>query len=198
MKKRNILAVALLICILLIPVAGSLAYFTQAETAHNVITTGSVDIEVQEFTDEKDEEGNPLPFENPVNVMPGQNVSKIVQVKNTGSGEAWIRIALLPEFKLNSANADESFKPDTDMVLLNINKEDWEAGVDDGYLYYKHALKPGEVTSPVLSSVTFSKNMSNEYQESQFILDAEAQAVQVKNNGDNALSAAGWPATAQP
>lgn len=197
MKKRNILVVALLICILLIPMAGSLAFFTQAETAHNVITTGNVDIELQEFTDEKDKDGNPLPFKDPVGVMPGQEVSKIVQIRNTGSGDAWVRIALLPEFRLDGAHAAEGFEPDMELVIPDINTEDWELGREDGYLYYKHALKPGETTTPALRSVSFSRDMSNGYQESSFILEVQAEAVQVKNNGESALTAAGWPAAPQ-
>lgn len=192
MKKRYISTVLVVICILLVPVVGTAAYFTQAETAHSVITTGNVSIELQEFTDQKDQEGKLLPFASPVKVMPGENVSKIVQVKNRGSGEAWVRIALTPEFKLSSQHGQEKFQPDTDMVTLHINRQDWEMG-EDNFLYYKKPLKEGETTSPALRSLTFSGSMGSEYQNSSFVLDVQAQAVQVKNNGETALTAAGWP-----
>lgn len=190
MKKRYILGAALVICMLLVPVAGTAAFFTQAETAHNVITTGSVKIQLQEFTDQKDQGGNPLPFVSPVKVMPGEKVSKIVQVKNTGSGEAWVRLALTPEF--TDLTPQEGFTPQTHMVTLHINRQDWEKGEDD-FLYYKYALKPNETTSPALSALTFSEEMGTEYQNCRFILDVQAQGVQVKNNGETGLTAGGWP-----
>lgn len=191
MKKRYITAAVLLIFILLAPLAGSLAFFTQRETAHSVITTGNVDIEIQEFTDQRDEQGNLLPFKDLSGVMPGETVSKIVQIKNTGTGEAWVRLALTPEFIMDLPDSGA----DTGMVTLNINEDDWEMG-EDNFLYYKQPLKPEETTSPALHSLTFSSAMGSKYQESRFVLEVQAQAVQAKNNGETVLTASGWPATA--
>ena len=43
--KKKLLAVAMVLCCLAIVTGGSLAYFTAEKKAHNVITTGSIDIE---------------------------------------------------------------------------------------------------------------------------------------------------------
>lgn len=55
MKKKILFIAAVVVCIA-IAAAGTLAYFTSERTAHNVITTGKIDIEVIEKT--RDEDGN--------------------------------------------------------------------------------------------------------------------------------------------
>lgn len=67
---------------------GTLAYFTSENTAHNVITSGGVNIEVVEKTQGKDGVLVDFPKEGVRGVMPGSDVSKIVSVKNTGESEA--------------------------------------------------------------------------------------------------------------
>ena len=55
MKKKILLVAAVVMC-LAIATAGTLAYFTSEDTAHNVITSGDVNIELVEQT--KKEDGN--------------------------------------------------------------------------------------------------------------------------------------------
>lgn len=91
MKKKILLAAAVMIC-LAVGASGTLAYFTSENTAHNVITSGGVNIEVVEKTQGKDGVLVDFPKEGVRGVMPGSDVSKIVSVKNTGESEAWIRV----------------------------------------------------------------------------------------------------------
>lgn len=189
MKKRNLAVIALLMFALMLPLAGTLAYFTQSETAHNVITTGNVDIKLEEFSE--NEEGELVPFENVSGMMPGQSASKIVQVKNTGSGDTWVRIKLDPRFTLDKDYAEPGFAPDVADVIPEINEKDWQ--FKEGYWYYNKVLKPGDTTEPLLKSVKFAEKMGNNYQGSEFALDVVAEAVQAKNNGENVLEAVGWP-----
>lgn len=80
-----------------------------------------------------------------------------------------------------------------ELVELTLNEADWTE--KDGFYYYKEALKPGEVTEPIFTAVTFKSDMGNEYQNATATVDIAAQAVQSANNGENALEAAGWPTT---
>ena len=210
MKKRNIVVIALLICVLLIPMAGSLAFFTADETAHNVITTGTVDIELQELM--KGEDGSLVTYEDPIAVMPGTTVSKIVQVKNTGTGDAWVRIEFTDGAEYNKARLVEAGVIGADGTLdvekfgeiskhhheIEFNTDDWEKHTEnDGatiYFYYKHKLAPGETTEPLMKEVKFPAEMGNVYQSSTLKLTFSAQAVQVKNNGEAVMEAKGWPA----
>ena len=47
-EKKKVLAIALIVMMIAVASAGSFAYFTAEETAHNVITTGGIDIELVE------------------------------------------------------------------------------------------------------------------------------------------------------
>ena len=91
MKKRIFLYAIVGIC-LSVAITGTLAYFTDEEVAHNIITSGGVNIEVIEKTQGSNDVLVDFPQEGIKGVMPGKKVSKIVQVKNTGNNDAWIRI----------------------------------------------------------------------------------------------------------
>ena len=186
MKRKLLLLSVMVICIAIAAV-GTLAFFNTDAIAHNVITTGGVDIELHEYADAEKTQ----PFKDPSGVMPGMTVTKIAEVENTGASAAWVRVKVEKAIKL--AKEIEGFTPDTALVALNINTEKWEHEGD--YFYYKEALQPNEITAPIFTSVTFNKTMGNEYQGATATVDIVAQAVQVDNNGDSALTAKGWPAS---
>ena len=179
MKKRFLIC-ALLVLVLGFTVNGTMAYFTGWDTAHNVITSGSVDIELVEKTAEGKD------FEDVEGVMPGQAVSKIVYVTNTGASDAFVRIKL--ELKVDLEGEGEV---NPAHIQLNLNTDDWTE--KDGYYYYNGILAPGKSTEPLFTEVTFSGEMGNVYQNSVTSLDVQAYATQVANNGDSALTAQGWP-----
>ena len=187
MKRKLLLLSVMVICIAIAAV-GTLAFFNSDAVAHNVITTGGVDIELHEYADA---EKTPFPSEGLDGVMPGMTVTKIAEVENTGASAAWVRVKVEKAIKL--AKEIEGFTPDTALVALNINTEKWEHEGD--YFYYKEALQPNEITAPIFTSVTFNKTMGNEYQGATATVDIVAQAVQTANNGDSALTAKGWPAS---
>lgn len=186
MKRKLLLLSVMVICIAIAAV-GTLAFFNTDAIAHNVITTGGVDIELHEYADAEKTQ----PFKDPSGVMPGMTVTKIAEVENTGASAAWVRVKVEKAIKL--AKEIEGFTPDTALVALNINTEKWEHEGD--YFYYKEALQPNEITAPIFTSVTFNKTMGNEYQGATATVDIVAQAVQKDNNGDSALTAKGWPAS---
>ena len=181
MKRKLLILSVLVICVATLA-AGTLAYFTSEGTAHNVITTGGVDITLQEWADE----GKTKPFEDLTGIMPGMTVTKIAEIKNTGASEAWVRVKVEKNIRL----AGEG-EVNPDLVELALDTANWTE--KDGYYYYNKALKPGEVTAPVFSAVTFNASMGNEYQNATATVDVYAQAVQTANNGKTALNAQGWP-----
>ena len=181
MKRKLLILSVLVICVATLA-AGTLAYFTSEGTAHNVITTGGVDITLQEWADE----GKKTPFEDLTGIMPGMTVTKIAEIKNTGVSEAWVRVKVEKNIRL----AGEG-EVNPDLVELALDTANWTE--KDGYYYYNKALKPGEVTAPVFSAVTFNASMGNEYQNATATVDVYAQAVQTANNGETALNAQGWP-----
>ena len=182
MKRKLLILSVLAICIATLA-AGTLAYFTSEGKAHNVITTGGVEIAVQEWADKNKQ----TPFEDLEGIMPGMTVTKIAEIKNTGASDAWIRVLITKNIQLAGDGT-----PNTDLLELNLNLTDWTLG-EDGYLYYNKALKPGEVTEPIFTAVTFKPDMGNEYQNATATVDVSAQAVQTANNGDTVMAAKGWP-----
>lgn len=187
MRKWKIVALCAVLACLAIAASGSLAYFTAQETAHNVITSGGVDIELKEWANENKTE--PFPANGIQNVMPTAEVTKIVEVTNSGASPAWIRVKVDKTITL-ARELDAA--PDTSLLELDINTVDWTE--KDGYYYYNQALQPGETTPPLFTTVTFSSAMGNDYQNSTANIDVQADAVQIANNGTSALTATGWPA----
>lgn len=185
MKRKLLIVSVVAICIAILA-AGSLAYFTAEGKAHNVITTGGVEIALEEWADE--DMTKPYNKE-AVSVMPGTKVTKIVQVKNTGASDAWVRVKVEKKIERKT----EVGEIDPNLVELDLDTEKWE--YKDGFYYYKEVLKPNETTKPILRSVEFKPAMDNVYQNAQISVDISAQAVQYANNGPTVMAAQGWPTT---
>ena len=182
MKRKILILSVLAICIATFA-AGTIAFFTAEGKAHNVITTGGVDIAVQEWADEDKTQ----PFEDLTGVMPGTTVTKIAEIKNTGAADAWVRVQVTQNIQ-----RDKELYPNDGLVTLDYNTTDWTQG-DDGYFYYNKVLKPGEVTEPIFNNVAFSGTMDNMYRDAEVTVDVAAQAVQTANNGSTVMDAKGWP-----
>lgn len=190
MKKKILLAAAVVIC-LTIAVSGTLAYFTFEDTAHNVITSGGVSIEVVEKTKSTDgAELEDFPKEGITGVMPGTEVSKIVSVRNTGNSEAWVRVKV--DATITPAEAEGEEKLPSDVMTYTVSG-DWTHGTD-GYYYYNNKVPAGESTSILFDTVKFDPEMGNEYQNCRANIVISAQAVQTANNGTTVMDAQGWPA----
>ena len=204
MKKKLLALSVLMICLSLVSL-GTLAYFNAEDTAHNVISSGSVNIELVEKTKGDDGKLVDFPKDGIEGVMPGTSVSKIVTVKNIGEADAYIRVwvntaisepgdpitnPLIKNLPLTITVDGE----EVEVLTLDYNTEDWTQG-EDGYWYYNKALKVGESTEALFENVSFHKLMGNTYQNSKALVDVTAQATQVANNGDSAVEAKGWPET---
>ena len=91
MKKRlaiaGVIAAVLALCAL-----GTLAYFTAEGRATNVITTGTVELTLHEMQQGADGQLAEYPDEPITGVMPGQSVSKIPYVENSGSQSFYTRV----------------------------------------------------------------------------------------------------------
>lgn len=95
--KKKLTAIALVVALLAVAViGGTLAYFTDTDSAKNTFTVGNVKIDLIE--QEKTEQGL-VAFEQDKLLVPGKSndgnaVSKIVTVKNTGKNDAWVWVDL--------------------------------------------------------------------------------------------------------
>ena len=189
--KKKILLVSALAILFAVAVSGTLAYFTADEVAHNIITSGSVEIDLVEKTQLPDGTLADFPQEGISGVMPGTVVSKIVSVANTGLSEAWIRVKI--EAKIVGADGKElSGKLSDGSPVMSFEiSENWVE--KDGYYYYKNPVAPGKNTDELMKEVVFDLLMGNEYQNCTANLIVSAEAVQTANNGKSATDAQGWP-----
>ena len=181
MKRKLLILSVLAICVAMLA-GGTLAFFTSEDKAHNVITTGGVEITLQEWADE----AKTTPFKDLTGVMPNTTVTKIAEIRNTGASDAWVRVKVEKNIRLQGDGT-----PDTGLVEIKCNTVDWTE--KDGYYYYNKILKPGEVTAPIFTAVSFAADMGDEYQNAAATVDVFAQAVQTANNGDTVMTAQGWP-----
>ena len=171
MKKRILYIAAIVICLSILS-GGTLAYYTSADTARNVITSGSVKVDLiqQQMVD-----GVLEPYTDElVKIMPGTTVSKIVSVQNTEK-PAWIRVRL--QIILQDADGNEMQIPEEDLASVIIIEPDntgWS--YRDGWWYYNAPVETGETTSPLFETVSFSAvNMDNRYQGCTVIMSITAQ-----------------------
>ena len=189
MKKKLLYIAAIFICLSIIT-SGTYAYFTTSDTAHNVITSGAVEINVVE---QQLVNGTLQPYPNqPIQVMPATTVSKIVSVQSTEQ-TAWVRMNYTltvydAEGKKMEIPADELAK----VIDIETDIANWT--LKDGWWYYNTAIKADEMTKPLFEEVKFSgPYMDNKYQLCTVIIDVNAQAVQRANNGESVWEAFGWP-----
>ena len=94
--KKKILAIALVVALLAIIVTGSLAYFTAQDKVTNTFTVGSVKIEIYENEEATEEDtiefGKLTPVVNVNDPAADESyLEKVVDVKNTGANDAYIR-----------------------------------------------------------------------------------------------------------
>ena len=183
--KKKILALTIVVICLSIMAYGTLAYFSFEGTATNTIVTGHLKVELVELSEQ---DGQLVPFEDVVGVMPGTDVSKIVMVRNIGEHAAWVRIAVETAIELADGVEGET---DPSLISLDINTDAWT--LQDGYYYYNEALEGGEETASLFTKVSFAAEMGNMYQSSKTVITVGVQAVQVANNGATVFEAAGWP-----
>ena len=190
--KRKVFAVIVAVLSIIVAASSTLAFFTAEETANNIITTGGIGIEVIEKM--KGENGAlvEFPVEGIRDVMPGASVSKIVQVKNSGSSEAWIRIFVESSIIDAKGNVLPLLSVENEPIMSFSVLNGWIKG-DDGYYYYSVPVLKNELTGMLFEEVKFSSSMDNSYQNCTAHIIITAQAVQSANNGSSVLDATGWP-----
>ncbi len=181
--KKKLFALSVMAMLIAICSFGTAAFYNAQDTAHNVITMGNVNIAISEWADEE----KTIEFSNVDGVLPNTSVTKVVEIRNTGKSDAWVRVRIEKNISVNSDS-----EGDTGLISLDINEGSWIDG-KDGYYYYSKKLTEDEVTEPIFTKVDFSKDMDNSYVGAVCSVEVFAEAVQSANNGDDVLSADGWP-----
>lgn len=195
-RKRKIAALVLALVLALLAVGGTWAYFTYEGRATNVITTGTVELDL---SNGKTADGLTATSNARVShVMPGTTVEYKPKIQNVGTAPFYVRVKA--DVTITAAGGDGL---PGDVVTLTCDTDNWE--LHDGWYYCKKAVSPGEngkgETVTPFSAVNFDAKMGNDYQGCTVELAVVAQAVQVKNNemtDNDVTTIMGWPAVAEP
>ena len=181
--KLRIAVIALVAALVSLINPLTLAYYQVVGQTTNVITSGNLELIINEMTDQ----GTPFPEEG-VYVVPGDVVSKKVSVSNNCDHPFYVRVKPIYGVEGEELPADECFK-------VNINEEYWE--YHDGWYYYKAILDPYATTPFIFSHVEIvGDKVDNRYIGKTLTLTVRAQMVQSDNNpliDDKIYTASGWP-----
>lgn len=120
-------------------------------------------------------------------VYPNGTVDKTVQVKNTGTADAFPRVKIE---KAWGDGRDENGRlivdPDlsTDNIEITYNTEQWMYNPEDGYFYYTEVLKPGDTTVSLFDSFTINgENTGGEYKNKLADIIVSMEMVQAAGGG---------------
>lgn len=155
----------------------------EAETTPGEATGAYADLEPKC----KEDDRVPFPDDGLFGLMPGESVEKYVYLQNIGNVPFYARIKLTGTV-VGADKSELAFDP---YILLTLNETDWIKSGD--WYYYNAAVESGAYTEDLLTLVTFSPTIPNDYMGCKVSVKVNAQAVQSKNNGDDPLTAAGWP-----
>lgn len=196
MNKRKIVTLLVAGTLTVGVVGGTLAYFSSQDSIVNNfatkggnITDNEHGIQIYEY------------LEKPGKILPGDEVGKLVQVKNTADYEQFIKVKITPRWVEPNTwwNSEYGNSPDISMLKLNFNnyKDELDDSVTDGYwlshgqdndggyvFYYIGKVEPSSessLTKSLLRSVTLVSNAGNGYKNAKFDVKVDANGYQVKN-----------------
>ena len=185
--KRKLVLTSAVVLILALLAAGTFAYFTKNARATNVITTGTISIQLNDEIQggQKTDTGWTLS-----GVMPGQAVEKAVSVTNTGTSPAWLRVKLEIAVTVGAEEMPLTFG-NGEQVLTFTTGDGWF--YHDGYYYYSKPVAEKAGTAELFakdssgqSTLMLNPQLPNDYQGCAVTINVLAQAVQVKNNDTDA------------
>ncbi|MDT7984949.1 SipW-dependent biofilm matrix protein BsaA [Clostridium perfringens] len=190
MSKKKIIGLCIAGVLVVGSIGGSLAWFTSSDSVTNPFSTASTDnpsdpnsgIKINEKFNKEEAD----------NTLPGDNVTKQVNVSNKATYDQLIRVKIKKVWK--NAKGEEKSDLDTKNIILNFennltdsNKPEegkWIEG-SDGYYYYNGIVNPDGQTANLLESVTLSKDTTNEFKGLKFDVVVDSEGVQAANGAVN-------------
>lgn len=197
MNKKVMLSLAAAAMVGTLAVGGTLAWFTDTETATNIVTTGKVDIKLDEYggKDGVIKDGG-LTYDD---VMPGDTFQKTVTIKNM-ENDAYVRANIIVSGSetVLSAFGDENLENDITFEGLGDDVK-WTKNEEDGSyfttVYYDGIMKASDGNPwTVFSNIIIpGKGWDNAFADEEFNIKVVAEAIQSSNfaNEDDAWEAAG-------
>jgi len=197
--KKKLFVIAAIAIVLSILAGGTLAYYTSDIFIHNVITSSSVGIHIEEY---QLEDGVEKPYpEDDVSIMPGSLVSKRPEVVND-EAPSYIRACVEVVVKLDGQSRYTTLTEAeaAKIMTFTMNTADWQRKEGDNkwWYYMPGSVDTDEATTPLFTEVSFKgAEMGNEYMNAEIRINIAGQAVQSDNNPIPAegevWDVKGWP-----
>ena len=190
MSKKKIIGLCIAGVLAVGSIGGSLAWFTSSDSITNPFSTASTDnpsnpnsgIKINEKFNKEEAD----------NTLPGDKVTKQVNVSNKATYDQLIRVKIKKVWK--DAKGNEKSDLDTKNINLNFEKNltdsnkpeegKWIEG-SGGYYYYNGIVNPDGQTANLLESVTLSKDITNEFKGLKFDVVVASEGVQSANGAVN-------------
>lgn len=194
MKRRTKLITAAVSLGALMTVGGTLAWFTDSETATNTVTTGNVNVKITEAlpTEAQQAEGGFTATANELEgityegIEPGTVIPKEPVIQYVGASDAYVR------YKVEIAGIPEKNQKNVRFFRDGIDVTDQIMVMDGGYIYSTEIFKQGDFVthgesvqdaSALFTEVVF--NGGNELADLQNIaITIQADAIQADNLPD--------------
>lgn len=184
-KKKLTVMVTSLALVGLIGVGASLAYFTDQDSATNIITMGHVDIDLTEPNYPGGTTGGEIE-----NVKPGDQITKDPTITvQQGSENSYVRAKITVEgLDEEHANLLLAKNENGSYMYLDINTNDWLESTD-GYFYYvgdagngkDGVLKAGQSVELFTTVTIPGLGWGNEMADKSFSILVSAEAIQAAN-----------------
>lgn len=147
--KKKILSIALVVAMVAVIAAGSLAYFTDKDAATNTFTVGNVNITLTEPN--WDSTGK----EDAREVYAGEPLAKDPTVTNDGENPCFVRIKVE---NLGQFGDKGAITYRTDYVTGKLG-DGWVMGAD-GYFYYTKVLEVGATTDALFDQIVMPTGLT--------------------------------------
>ncbi len=174
--KKKIIALCLVAVLALTAIGGTLAYFTDTDEAENVFIVGNIDIELHErvsaevqWTDNDDYQD----WLDDQTILPGQTLPKVVNVKNVGGNDAYVRVTI-------------TYPENITLDLPEV--EGWTCVNENGKAVWTATapLAPGAETPVLLNNITLGADVTELDALSAYQVDVYVDAIQAVTFADAA------------
>ena len=197
--------------VVVIGVAGIVAYFADTDTATNTLTIGNVTIDLQEPTWEAavadktngDKNNNNIP-DYAENLAPNATAAKDPQIENTGSKNAYVYLKVtVPVKEVITANADGTIVNSGEATATqlftyelaenskwseivgerqtNINSETNKIESYSYIYYYNEVVEPNTTTDTLFTQVKYANVIEGQNDNATVTIDVVAYAIQSDN-----------------
>lgn len=177
MGKKKIIGLCLAVGLMVGVVGGSLAWFTDTDTVTNSFSTGN-----DGNPDDNGKKGIVIVenwnADDAKNILPGTDVNKDVEVKNTASYSQLIRVKFTKTTNKEGLKLDE-----VDLRFTDFSTNKWIKNTENGvdWYYYNGVVESGASTTRLLDSVKLLNSAGKEYKDAAFDVVVDAEGVQATN-----------------